>query len=205
MRVVIPFDATDPKTRLSAVLDASERQAFAVAMLRDVVAAVRETGHEPRVIATGPVAVDAPTTVDDRPLTPLVDAAIDAGTPLAVVMADLAIATPAAIDRLFSADGDVVLAPGRGGGTNAMVVRTPAFRADFHGTSIRDHRANARSVGATATELDSFRLATDVDEPADLVEVLVHGDGAAARWLVEAGFTVALEGGRPRAVRENRG
>ena len=38
--------------------------------------------------------------------------------------------------------------------------------------------------------VDSMRLATDVDEPSDLLEVLLHGDGRARQWLVEAGFEV---------------
>jgi len=201
MRVVIPFDATNPKTRLAPVLDADERRDVATALLHDVVEAVRETGHRPDVLSTEPIDVDAPTTVDDRPLDPLVDDAIAAGVPVAVVMADLALATPTALARLFEADGDVVVAPGRAAGTNAIVVRDAAFRVDYHGASIIDHRDRAQEVGASLYEVDSFRLATDVDGPADLLEVLVHGQGQAAASLREAGFEVAVEDGEPRAVR----
>ncbi|MFB6081344.1 MAG: 2-phospho-L-lactate guanylyltransferase [Halanaeroarchaeum sp.] len=202
MRVVIPFDADTPKTRLSDVLSPAERTEFAHAMLRDVVATVVDAGGDPTVLATDPTNVDAPVTVDDRPLTPLVNAAIDDGTPLAVVMADLPIATSAALSRLFTADGDVVIAPGRGGGTNALVVRDPAFRVDYHGVSYADHRDGARAVGASVAEVDSFRLATDVDEATDLVEVLLHGEGEARRWLREQGFRVAVVDGRPTVTRE---
>jgi 2-phospho-L-lactate guanylyltransferase len=116
-------------------------------------------------------------------------------------MADLALATPAALDSLFAPDADVVLAPGRGGGTNALVVRHPAFRVDYHGASIRDHRAIAADVGAETATVDSFRLATDVDEPADLVEVLLHTDGRAAAWLRDAGFSVVANDGRTTVTR----
>ncbi|MFW5938349.1 MAG: 2-phospho-L-lactate guanylyltransferase [Halanaeroarchaeum sp.] len=201
MRVVIPFDATNPKSRLAEVLDPAERREFSETMLRDVVDAVRETGHSPEVLSTAPVDVDVAVTVDDRRLTPLVDAAIDAGTPVAVVMADLALATSETLHRLFSANGDVVIAPGRGAGTNALVVRDPAFRVDYHGASFRDHLERARAVGATVREIDSFRLSTDVDQPADLLDVLVHGDGDAAQWLRDAGFEIDTASGDPRAVR----
>ncbi|MEF8851221.1 MAG: 2-phospho-L-lactate guanylyltransferase [Haloarculaceae archaeon] len=202
MRVVVPFGAVDPKTRLSPVLDADERRAFARAMLRDVLDAL-PARHDPTVLATGPVDCGAPVVVDERPLTEAVNDRLPGGRddPVGVVMADLALATPAALDRLFAPDADVVFVPGRGGGTNALVVRDPRFRVDYHGASIRDHRAIAREVGADTATVDSFRLATDVDEPADLVEVLLHADGRATAWLREAGFAVTTTDGRVEARR----
>jgi 2-phospho-L-lactate guanylyltransferase len=208
MRVVVPFAAEAPKTRLADLLDAAERAAFARAMLRDVLDTVRAAGHPPEVLATGPIDVDAPVTVDERPLTDAVNAVLgewadreEGDAALAVVMADLALATPAALDRLFAASGDVVLVPGRGGGTNAFVTRHPEFRVDYHGTSIEDHRRAAADAGATVTEIDSFRLSTDVDEPADLGEVLLHGDGAARDWLADAGLSLAVDEGRVGVTR----
>ena len=220
MRVVVPYAAAEPKTRLADVLSADERTAFAEAMLTDVLAAVRATGRDPEVLATAPVDVSAPVTVDDRPLTEAVNAVlVETDGPIAVVMADLALATPDALDRLFRADGDVVVAPGRGGGTNALVVRHPEFRVDYHGTSFLDHLAVAREVGAAVEVVDSHRLATDVDERADLAEVLIHGGRAARRasesraaeprvtgasdeWLREAGFELASDDSRVGVVRE---
>jgi len=210
MQVIVPFAADAPKTRLSSALSADERRQFAGAMLRDVVDAVAEAGHDPHVLATGPVSVDVPVTVDEGSLDAAVNGLLEnhfdaAATdePIAVVMADLALATAPALDRLFEADGDVVFAPGRGGGTNAFVTRHPDFRVDYHGTSYLDHRTIASSVGATVGVVDSFRLATDVDEPADLVEVLCHGDGRTREFLVEAGFElVTADEGRVTVTRD---
>jgi 2-phospho-L-lactate guanylyltransferase len=53
------------------------------------------------------------------------------------------------------------------------------------------------------TTVDSFRLAVDVDDLADLVEVLVHGTGSAAEWLRDAGFALETEGGQPVVTRES--
>ncbi len=144
--------------------------------------------------------VDAPVVVDGRSLSVAVNDALTE-LPAAVVMADLALATPDAIGRLYDADGDVVVAPGRGGGTNALVVRHPEFGVDYHGTSFLDHVAAADAVGASVETIDSFRLAVDVDEPADLLDVLVHSNGAAASWLRDAGFRVAVTDGSPEVVR----
>jgi 2-phospho-L-lactate guanylyltransferase len=195
VRVVVPFGADDPKTRLADCLDPAERATFAAAMRADVLAAVREAGGDPELLANAPVDADAPVRVDDRPLSAAVNAEIRRETPVAIVMADLALATPDSLATLFGAAGDVVLAPGRGGGTNALVVRDPTFRVDYHGVSCRDHREAARAADLTLSEVDSYRLGTDVDERADLVEVLLHGDGEAAAWLAER-FAVVERAGR---------
>jgi len=230
MEVLVPFSTDRPKSRLSAVLDPDERRAFARAMLRDVLDAVRAAGGEPRVLATGPVEADlgCPVDVDERPLTDAVNATLDARTggddegddgdegddeersaPVAVVMADLALATPEALRELFAAgrEADVAIAPGRGGGTNAFVASHPAFRVDYHGASYLDHRRIAAEAGLSVEVVDSHRLATDVDEPADLAELLIHAEAdddkrRAASWLRDAGFALDTSDGRVGVERE---
>lgn len=209
MEVFVPFAADRPKTRLADVLTPEERRAFADATLTDVLSAVRGAGHTPVVLTTAPLAREAAQIVDERPLGEAVDDLLaarepDHDRPLAVVMADLALVEAAALRRLTALrddPADLVFAPGLGGGTNAFLTREPRFRTDYHGASIRDHRAVARDLGATVREVDSRRLATDVDTPADLAEVLVHGDGAAHDWLVDAGFELDTSGGRVGVTR----
>ena len=201
MRIVVPYAERRPKTRLAPALGGDERAAFARRMLADVLDAIRAAGGEPAVLTPDPIDVDAETVVDERALTPAVNAVLEStAEPVAVVMADLALADPDSLSRLFAAEGDVAIAPGRGGGTNALVVRDPAFRVDYHGASYLDHLAVARERGLSLTAVDSRRLATDVDEPADLVELLVHGGpeaGARSReWLEAAGFSLAERDGR---------
>jgi 2-phospho-L-lactate guanylyltransferase len=202
MDVFVPFDARDPNTRLADLLDAEERETVARAMLRDVLDAFDSTAHQPRVLATAEVDCQAPVTVDDRPLTPAVnDALASTDGPTAVVMADLALATPDALARLFAPDAGVVLAPGLGGGTNALVARDPDFRVDYHGLSYRDHREAAAAVDSDVVTVDSFRLAVDVDDPADLVEVLVHTDGHTASALRSMGVELATTDSRAAVSR----
>lgn len=201
MRVIVPFATTHPKTRLGDVLDLEQRRAFARAMLRDVVEAIDGAGHDPFVLATAPIEVDAPVdvpvSVDARPLTPAVNAVLDdADLPVGVAAADLGLATSRTIRRLCDASGDVVVAPGRGGGTNALVVRHPAFRVDYHGASYLDHLRIASEIGASVRDVDSMRLAIDVDNPSDLSDLLIHGDGDAVTWLREAGFVLETNDGR---------
>ncbi|WP_255170445.1 2-phospho-L-lactate guanylyltransferase [Natrononativus amylolyticus] len=197
MQVVVPFAVDAPKTRLAPVLSPAERERFARAMLEDVLTAIDDTRGEPTVLSTAPVDLEADVRVDERPLSEAVNGVLEAATgPVAVVMADLALATSDALEALFAADGEVVVAPGRGGGTNALVVRHPEFRVDYHGASYLDHRAVADGIGARLETVDSFRLATDVDEPADLVEVVLHGGSRSRAFLEEAGFRLETTGGR---------
>jgi 2-phospho-L-lactate guanylyltransferase len=202
MDVFVPFDARDPNTRLSSLFSPDQRREFAAAMLTDVLDAVRAAGHQPTVLSTTDLDRSTPVVVDERPLTDAVNAAVDATTPAAVVMADLPLVTGETIARLLDADGDVVLAPGLGGGTNALCARHPEFRVDYHDGSYEKHLARAEECGASVTTLDSFRFAVDIDRRADLAEVLIHGDRAAAAWLREAGFAVDTSDGRCTVVRQ---
>lgn len=206
MQVVVPFSADRPKTRLSAVLDPAERRQFSEAMLRDVLGALARTRLDgetpaPTVLAPAPVDVDAPVVVDEQPLTPAVNDRLGR-EPTAVVMADLALATPEALAVLLGAEADLAIAAGLGGGTNAVLARDPAFHVDYHGASYLDHLEIARAAGLSVREVDSRLLAVDVDEPADLAELLLHGEGAARDWLIDAGFELDTSGGRVRTTRE---
>ncbi len=209
MEVLVPFSTDRPKSRLSDVFSPDERAAFARSMLDDVLRAVSDAGGEPRLLATEELdpPVGHPVTVDSRSLTRAVNAVLAdrdpaESDPVGIVMADLALATPDALARLFDAGGDVTIAPGRGGGTNALVVRDPSFRVDYHGASYLDHREAAAAVDADVVVVDSHRLATDIDERADLVELLVHGDDTATAWLREAGVTLDVAEGRAGVVRD---
>lgn len=182
MRTLIPYTPRHPKSRLGELLSGRERRAFARTMLEDVLRAVRDADGDPVVLTTERVPdLEATQHVDDRPLSEAVNAAL--APPMAVVMADLALATPESLRRAFEAVGDVVVVPGRGGGTNVLVVRHDDFAVDYHGNSLGDHRAITAAAGLHLEEIDSFRLAFDVDEPDDLGEVLLHGDGSAPDWL----------------------
>ncbi|WP_254823883.1 2-phospho-L-lactate guanylyltransferase [Haloglomus halophilum] len=226
--VLVPFDPSAPKTRLAPLFDERERRAFAAAMLEDVLATLEALDLPYTVLSkTAHDAVlerSAAVVVDDRPLTTAVNARLAGDLvgeaeppvpsrerPVAVVMADLPLVTPDALGRLLFAevDGrhpDVTMAPGLGGGTNALCVRDGSFRVDYHGASCRDHREAARERGLDLATVDSFRLASDIDERADLVEVLLHGEGTETRrYLRNAGFSLTTGDGRVRVARGGDG
>jgi 2-phospho-L-lactate guanylyltransferase len=207
LHVVVPFSTDRPKTRLADVLTPAERRDFSAAMLSAVLDTLEAVPRDldVTVLATGPVeverGVDVTVEVDDRALTPAVNDRLDS-VPTAVVMADLALARPDALADLLGSTADLAIAAGLGGGTNAVLARDAAFRVDYHGASYRDHLDIAREEGLSVREIDSRLLAVDIDEPEDLAEVLLHGDGAARDWLVDAGFELDTGGGRVEVVRD---
>ncbi|MDZ7689351.1 MAG: 2-phospho-L-lactate guanylyltransferase [Halobacteriales archaeon] len=205
MKTYVPFSSENPKTRLSSLLSDEERVEFVYACLKDVLEALEKTdAAEPVVLSTEPVDTEHENVVRDEPLTPAVNAVLrDASPPVAVVVADLPLVTPAAVERLFAPAAEFVVAPGRGGGTNAFVTRVSGFRVDYHGTSFLDHVEKARELGADVGVVDSFRLSTDADEPDDIVEVLLHGEGHAADFARERFELVEDEEERVKAERKH--
>lgn len=198
MRILVPFDTREPKTRLSDVLDESEREQFARIMLTDVLDVLQRAGYEPTVLATAAVDCDCPVRVDQRELSTAVNAELaKEDYPVGIVMADLPLLTVDTVDRLVDTTGDVVIAPGLGGGTNALVVRSEQFSVDYHGVSFRDHYSQAVADGLDVSVVDSFRLAVDIDSPEDLIEVLLHGENDTAEWLTSAGLTIDDAGDQP--------
>jgi 2-phospho-L-lactate guanylyltransferase len=197
---IIPFKPRNPKTRLAGLLDRQERESFARAMLRDVVGAVTGAGCRPVLLCTAP-SDDLPKAtvfIDPRGLNEaLNDLFRHRSLPLLLIMSDLPLATSESVGRLIGGDRDIVIAPGRGGGTNALFLKYPEkFRADFYGTSFLKHCKIAQESGCSWDVADSFRLHTDVDEEDDLVEVLIHGGRESRDFLSSAGFSLSVDDGR---------
>ena len=194
--VVIPFKPKNPKTRLSTVLTDEERELFAMAMLRDVLSAIHCAGCDPLVLSTAqftlPDGEQARVEILDQGLNEALDTFCIANTgPLAIIMADLALADRSSILNLINSESDMAIVPGRGGGTNAVYIRyADRFRAQYYGTSYLKHVRFAEDAGLSCSVIDSFRLYCDVDEQEDLVEVLLHTSGHARTYLESLGFRI---------------
>jgi 2-phospho-L-lactate guanylyltransferase len=67
---------------------------------------------------------------------------------------------------------------------------------EYYGFSYRRHLQIAKELGLTVEIIDSMHMSTDVDEPHDLVELMIHGHGISREWLCERGFSLLVENGR---------
>lgn len=182
MKAIIPFKKKDTKSRLSPLLSRSEREMLAERMLEDVIHALDSS-----VVRKYEVLTEG--TLDDA-----INGAIrDVHTPILIVMPDLPLIQPRHINEVVvGSSADVVIAPGRGGGTNLLFLREPhIFKVQYHNISFLRHVQIARDGGMSVDIYDSFFVSTDMDVPEDLVELLIHGNGAAAQYLCEIGVTIS--------------
>ena len=185
-----------------------EREEFASAMLTDVCSAVAGAGCEPVILSTRPFRFPhAAVEVIDAGLNEALTSWCKGRSgPVLVIMADIPLAVPETIRSLLASRADVTLVPGRGGGTNAILLKDcRRFRFDYYGPSFLKHVAVAGDLGLSCAVFDSFRLHTDVDERDDLVEVLIHGTGESGKFLRDRGFSLAYVTGRVTIAREGDG
>jgi 2-phospho-L-lactate guanylyltransferase len=213
MRAVIPFKKENAKTRLSEILSENQRQELALEMLLDVISAIEASGkfNEIEILNSSISSImntDFPENVNvlisekglNEALNEYLDklASHNMGEVL-IIMADMPLVTKKQIQELTRLTADLVIAPGSGGGTNALLIRKPdKFHVDYYGTSFLDHLRIAEEAGLNVDIFDSFLMSTDIDEPRDLVELLIHGKGRAAQYLRSIGISLDTKTARLR-------
>ncbi|HJJ38943.1 MAG TPA: 2-phospho-L-lactate guanylyltransferase, partial [Methanocorpusculum sp.] len=117
--------------------------------------------------------------------------------PVRMIMSDLPPVTKDTILRVVPTGKDLAVVPGLGGGTNILFIRHPEkYSVRYYGYSFMKHVEEAKRLGMSVEIIDSMRMSLDVDEPADLTELLIHGSASAKRWLEEHGFALSAESGR---------
>jgi 2-phospho-L-lactate/phosphoenolpyruvate guanylyltransferase len=201
VRIVIPFKLEGAKSRLSPALSPEERQHLALAMLSDVLDAasgfgrvtmLARPGHNRQLLRDGLDIVECSLDLNDA-INELIDDWQKQGwqSDLMIVMADLDLLCRDDVRGVLGTKGDVVLSPGRGGGTNMILIRDPRFRTCYQGQSFIKHRDLAGKLGLNLGIYASYRSGCDIDEPDDLVEVLIHGSGRALELLRKLGFELS--------------
>lgn len=215
VKAIIPFKQEGAKSRLQRFLDEREREELALKMLRDVLTALSNSKvDEVEIISTGsrdelaeevnvaeiqrnaaPATFTVSVREDARGLNEALNDAIAHETePVLILMADLPLTTPESINGIIEHTEEVVIAPGRKGGTNALFLRRPyEFTVSYYGTSCVAHRETARRRTLSCAVYDSFFISTDIDEGEDLIELLIHGSGFAAGYLRHIGLRLRVD------------
>jgi 2-phospho-L-lactate/phosphoenolpyruvate guanylyltransferase len=206
VRIVVPLKLNGAKSRLAPALKPEERRLLAFAMARDVLRTVSEFGTVTVLSRPGLYAEDIEIAGDafeilesdldlNDALNELIEDEARRGwqKDILIVMADLALLAKNDMTGILNCPGDVVLCPGRGGGTNMILINSPVFRTCYRGLSFPKHLAFARGAGLEATVFESFRASSDIDQPEDLVELLLHGRGESRTLLEQMGFFLSDE------------
>lgn len=191
MRAVLPFRLRDAKTGLSRALDREDRENLAIAMLRDVLKACKPM--ESVVVTPDPFdadlgGVDASVIRDSAPLNEALSDQVEEGLPVLIVPSDVPLVREEDVKALVGEEGDVVIAPGLRGGTNAMLLREP-LPLRYGGRSFEKHLTEAEDLALDVAVHESFRFAIDIDEPRDLLELEIHGEGESRDVLLDRGVT----------------
>ncbi len=187
-----------------------EREEFALRMLCDVLIALSGSlVDEVEILSTGGaeelmddlrstlsedlalMGMDIEVMVDMKPLNDALNGVIArCEQPVLIMMADIPLVTPESINAMVERSEDIVVSPGRKGGTNALLIRKPSlFSVSYYGLSCIEHLNRARECNMTSAIHDSFFMSVDIDEADDLVEVLIHGEHTySARYLNDIGL-----------------
>jgi len=188
------------KSRLRPGIDAETLSKLTLAMLADVVSALREVPEieTVAVVTEDPLVADAAAAAGARPILRADDglnASLDAAravlvaegaTALLVVLGDVPGLTGADVRAICAAAEGLgphgaVLVPARDGGTAALLRRPPdALPSRFGVESAARHREEATQMGVPLRLLDLPGLAVDLDRPED-VPAFLAGPGAGPR------------------------
>ena len=202
MKAVIPYKKTRAKSRLSPVLNLEEREELVELMLHQVIDSVMEAGIETIDILSPSMyglenIREARIFLDEKDLNGALNNYLrQAEEPVLIVMADLPLLSPNHIREITSTKKDICIVPGKGGGTNVLFIRNPSsYRVKYYGSSFLTHCSIAAESGQNIEVYDSFLASTDIDEPEDLVELLIHGKGASKDYISRK-FKLEISRGR---------
>jgi 2-phospho-L-lactate guanylyltransferase len=132
--------------------------------------------------ANGVIGVVEPGVELNEALKLAVDYAVAEGASSVLILpSDLPLLRAADIENIIamaSSPRDIVIAPSKDNGTNALLLLPPdVMNLRFGGESFPSHIAEARRVGVRPRIYRSVNVSTDVDDVEDLLKVETHGLG----------------------------
>ncbi len=202
--ILIPVkNLSAAKQRLAAVLGQPTRTELAQAMLHDVVEALAAWPGRPAcaLVTSDPFAIELARQYDFEIIPDLANpgetGAIEMATQLCVargidstlvIPADIPLIQASEIEQILAhapAEGSVLAPAADGRGTNAAF-RRPAnlFPLRFGNDSFRPHLAAGKATGKPCIVLQLPGIAVDVDNPADLQQLLAHPGETRTQALV---------------------
>lgn len=183
------------KSSLTTALALAQRRELVLCMLADVLDAVCNLRSIAGTIVVSPdeevlrfarandiIGIVEPGAELNKALKLAIEHAITRGASSTLVLpSDIPLLKAVDVENIIamaSSPQDVVIAPSKDNGTNALFLRPPnVMSLRFGGESFPAHLAEARRVGVRPRIYRSINVITDVDDTADMLSVEVHGLG----------------------------
>jgi 2-phospho-L-lactate guanylyltransferase len=193
---IIPVSRfSNAKTRLSPTLTETERENLLKAMLKDVIKALKDHVEKIVVISSdsevlrfvedmGVTALQEKGDTDlNGALTQAVEWCSEFYEKVLVVPSDVPLIRKYHVKNILkrSESFDVVIAPAKGGGTNALLLPPSTISMKFGEYSFFEHIKEAKAKNISYSIYDSFYLSLDVNTAEDLGEIILHGRGTETR------------------------
>jgi 2-phospho-L-lactate guanylyltransferase len=211
---IIPVSRfTHAKTRLSPTLTALERENLLKSMLKDVIGVLKGKVSEVVVISSdedvldyvkcmGVVSLIEEGKTDlNGALQQAVDWCSDQSEQVLIVPSDVPLMKVEHVDSLImmGETADLVIAPAKGGGTNALLCPVNGMEMKFGECSFFEHLNVAESNKWQYAVYDSFYMSLDVNNAEDLGEIMLHGtDTETKKFLKSSGLEVKSNHGKER-------
>ncbi|GAB6056164.1 2-phospho-L-lactate guanylyltransferase [Methanobacterium alkalithermotolerans] len=183
------------KTRLSPTLSPSEREGILKAMLTDVSNSLKDLVSEVVVISADEDVLDFAydlgiSILQEKGQTDL-NGALNQAMEWCAPECHKVLITPSDIPLIGKAQPqnfinqsnkyDMVIAPAKGGGTNALLFKPGDMELKFGDYSFFEHIKEANRKDLSYEIYDSFYLSLDVNTAEDLGEIILHGEGTHTR------------------------
>ncbi|MBI5459148.1 2-phospho-L-lactate guanylyltransferase [Methanobacterium sp.] len=217
---IIPVSRfSEAKTRLSPTLTPLERENLLKAMLMDVIGAIKGSVDQVVVISSDKDVLNFVKDLDvtclsekgktdlNGALTQAVEWCSQHASQVLIVPSDVPLIHPDQVQEMveLSVKWPLVIAPAKGGGTNALLCPTQDIKMKFGDWSFFEHLKEAENAGMPWYIYDSFYLSLDVNTAEDLGEIMIHGFGTQTRkFLKSIGLEVKSNHGTERLMVERK-
>jgi len=211
---IIPVSRfTHAKTRLSPTLTPLERENLLKSMLKDVIGVLKQILSEVVVVSSDK---DVLKYVDDMgvvslkeygntdlngALTQAVKWCSNHSDQVLIVPSDVPLMKVEHVDKIIKMgeSADLVIAPAKGGGTNALLCPVNMMEMKFGEYSFFEHIKVAESNNWPYAVFDSFYMSLDVNTAEDLGEIMLHGTYTETRKFLKIfGLDVRSNHGKER-------
>jgi len=201
------------KTRLSPKLTINERENLLKAMLKDVITALNGTVENILIVSSDDDVLYYVEKFNVETLKEIGNTGLNGGLAQAmeyssrfcdnvlIMPSDVPLIKKSLVKTLLKKgeEFDMVIAPSKGGGTNALLCPVRGFKTKFGDYSFFEHIKEAKRNNLTYTIFDSFYLSLDVNTAEDLGEILLHGsETETSRYLKEVKLKVKSNHGSER-------